>query len=111
LWLVERDVLQELPVPRSGDDDTFDVVDSAVAELGLRRGVWMGDARVMIHLVASVIEQAERFLPELVASAMVDGDCGWADVAVLLGIEAEVARARFDPTSATADGRWMLDVA
>jgi hypothetical protein len=101
---------EELPAPLSGDDDTFDVVDDAIAVLGLRRGVWMGDPRMMIHLVASIIEQAERCLPELVAEARVDDGCGWEDVGRLLGIGAEQAWARFAADSAVADRRWMLDV-
>jgi hypothetical protein len=94
--------------PCSGDDDTFDVVDDAIAVLGLRRGLWMGDERVMIHLVASVIEQAERFLPHLVAEARSDG-ASWEDVARLLGTCPGLARLRFDPDSPVADNRWVWD--
>jgi hypothetical protein len=36
--------------PRSGDEATFEAVDGAVGALGLARGLWMGDDRVMIHL-------------------------------------------------------------
>lgn len=94
----------------SGDDGTFEVVDHALAELGLLRGLWMGDDAVMIHLVASVISQAERCLPDLVASAMAEGECGWADIARLLGLSPEQAWARFAPESPVADRRPMLDV-
>jgi hypothetical protein len=83
--------------PRSGDDATFEVVDGAVGALGLSRGLWMGDDRVMIQLVASVIEQAERFLPYLVAE----------EIARLLGTDVEQARSRFDPASPVADTRSM----
>lgn len=88
----------------SGDDTTFGVVDGAVAALGLARGLWMGDDRVMIHLVASIIEQAERFLPLLVVEAREDG-VGWDELAGLLGVTVEVARSRFSPDSATQDER------
>jgi hypothetical protein len=94
--------------PRSGDDATFEVVDGAVGALGLARGLWMGDDRVMIHLVASVIEQAERFLPYLVAEARAEG-APWEEIARLLGIDVEQARARFDPASPVADTRSMWD--
>ena len=85
-------------------------MDRALAELGLLRGVWMGDDTVMIHLVAGVIAQAERCLPELVASAMAGGQCGWAEVGRLLGVSPEQAWSRFAPESPVADRRWMLDV-
>lgn len=94
--------------PRSGDEATFEVVDHAVATLGLLRGLWMGDDRVMLHVVASVIEQAERLLPFLVAEAL-ESDSDWEDVATLLGITVEAARARFDPESPTRDRRGMWD--
>lgn len=97
-------------MPLSGDDDTFDVVDDAIAVLGLRRGVWMGDPRMMMHLVASIVEQAERCLPALVAEARLDDGCDWQEVGRLLGIGAERARLRFAVDSAVADRRWMLDV-
>lgn len=94
--------------PRSGDDATFDIVDTAIADLGLRRDLWMGDPRNMIHLVASIIDQAERCLPHLVAEARADG-CTWSAIAGLLGTDPEHARRRFDPASDEADTRWMLD--
>lgn len=95
-------------VPHSGDDDTFGVVDEAVCVLGLRRGLWMGDDRVMIHLVASLIDQAARLLPHLVAEARADG-VSWEDLAGLLGAGVAEVRARFDPDSPVADTRWLWD--
>ncbi|MGH3888309.1 MAG: hypothetical protein ACRDSZ_17375 [Pseudonocardiaceae bacterium] len=68
----------------------------------------MGDDRVMIHLVASLIQQSERCLPWLVAEARQDG-CSWQDIAKLLGTNPEQAKLRFDPDSPTTDRRWMLD--
>jgi hypothetical protein len=98
-----------LPAPQSGDDATFEIVDHAVGELGLHRGLWMGDDRNMIHLVASVIDQAQRFLPHLIAEAIEDG-CTWKDIAYLLGTDAEQAKSRYDPFSPTADTRWLFDI-
>jgi hypothetical protein len=68
----------------------------------------MGDDRVMIHLVASVVEQAERFLPHLVAEARLDG-ASWEEIARLVGCSPEQARLRFDPDSPVADERWVWD--
>jgi hypothetical protein len=85
-WVVGWGVGQgiEVRAPLSGDADTFDVVDAAVALLGVRRGLALDDDRSVIHLVASVIDQAERLLPHLIAEARGDG-CSWHDIARLLG--------------------------
>lgn len=96
--------------PVSGDDDTCSVVDAALTALAARRGLWMGDDRVMVHLVASLIDQARRCLPELVGELLAEGDCSWAEIAVLLGVREEQARVRFDPASPQADGRWLLNL-
>jgi exoribonuclease II len=98
-----------LPAPHSGDEATFEAVDLAVAQLGLHRGLWMGDDRNMIHLVASIIDQAERLLPYLVTEAREDG-CSWDDIAHLLGVSTDQAQARFDPDLPTADTRLMFDL-
>jgi hypothetical protein len=56
------------PSPRSGDD-TFDLIDEALATLAERRGCWLGDDLAAIALIASLVEQAERFLPQFVHDA------------------------------------------
>jgi hypothetical protein len=98
-----------LPTPRSGDDATFEAIDNAITTLGLHRQLWMGDPRNMIHLLASLIDQAQRCLPELVADAR-DHGCSWQDIATLLGTSPEQAQLRYDPDSPVADRRWMLDI-
>jgi hypothetical protein len=81
VWLVVSGVERFVPVgPRSGDDVTFEVVDEAIAALGFARGLWMPDPRVMVHLVVSIMDQAQRCLPELIADAQDDG-CGWEEIA------------------------------
>jgi hypothetical protein len=97
------------PTPRSGDEATFEIVDHAIGQLGLHRGLWMGDDRNMIHLVASVIEQAQRFLPHLITEAIEDGST-WRDIAHLLGTDVEHVKSRYDPASPTADTRWLFDL-
>jgi len=99
----------KLPTPLSGDDDTFDVIDDAITTLGLQRGLWLGDPRNMIHLVASLIDQAQRCLPELVADARDDG-CSWQDIATLLDTSPQQAQLLYDPDSPLANHRWMLDI-
>jgi len=96
------------PAPQS-DDDTFDIIDDALTALAERRGLWIGDDHVLIHLLASLIEQAERCLPEAVHNAHTNGT-SWNDIARLLGTSPHEARLRFHPDSPIADGRWPWDV-
>lgn len=95
------------PDPRSGDD-TFDLIDDALAALGDRRGVWLGDDLSAISLITSLIEQAQRCLPQLVHDARANGH-DWTDIARVLGTNPHEARLRFDPESPIADGRWPYD--
>ena len=83
--------------PHSGDD-TYDLIDHALHQLAERRG----------DLTASLIDQAERFLPELVTSARLNGHT-WHDIAQALATSPDEARRRFDPDSPVADGRWPYD--
>ena len=66
--------------PHSGDD-TYDLIDHALHQL------------------------AERFLPEVVTSARLNGHT-WHDIAQALATSPDGARRRFDPDSPVADGRW-----
>ena len=95
------------PDPCTGDD-TFDLIDDAVAVLAHRRSVWLGDDLATIALIASLIEQAERCLPQLVHDARVNGH-GWSEIARGLGTSPDEARLRFDPESPIADARWPCD--
>ena len=91
------------PGPHSGDD-TFDLID-ALAALAARRGAWLGDDLTAIPLPASLIDQAERYLPELVTNARLNGHT-WAEIARALATSPDEARLRFDPGSPIADPRW-----
>ncbi|MEU8413852.1 hypothetical protein AB0C24_13760 [Amycolatopsis japonica] len=93
------------PSPRSGDD-TYDLIDDALTALAERRGLWLGDDLATITLVVSLIEQAERFLPQLVHDARADGHT-WLEIAHVLGTSPDDAQLRFDPESPVADGRWL----
>jgi hypothetical protein len=91
------------PGPHSGDD-TFDLIDDALAALAARRGAWLGDDLTAISLLASLIDQAERCLPELVTNARLNGHT-WAEIARALATSPDEARLRFDPGSPIADPR------
>jgi hypothetical protein len=94
------------PPPRS-DDDTFDIINDALTALAERRGLWLGDDMMLIHLLASLIDQTERCLPEAVFTARENG-ASWDDIAALLNTSPHEAQLRFDPDSPIADGRWPI---
>jgi hypothetical protein len=100
-------VVSSEPAPLC-DVDSFDVIDEAISELAGRRGLWIGDDAVLVHLLASLIAQAERCLPEAIATALMNG-YGWDDIARLLGTSSDEARLRFDPQSSVGEGRWPRD--
>lgn len=87
------------------DDDTFAVIDDALTALAARRGLSLGEDHATMALLASLIDQAQRFLPEAVTNARLNGT-GFATIAALVGTSADKARLRFDPDSPIADGRW-----
>jgi hypothetical protein len=95
------------PGPRSGDD-TCDLIDDALAALAGRRGAWLGDDLTAITLIASLINQAERFLPELVTSALLNGHTR-DQIAAALATSPEQAQLRYGPQSPIADTRWPYD--
>ncbi len=95
------------PQPRSGDD-TCDLTGDAVAALAGRRGVWPGDDIAAIALTASLIDQAERWLPQHVHDARGNGH-GWNEIARALATSPAEARLRSGPQSPVTDGRWPYD--
>jgi len=68
----------------------------------------LADRLRTIALVASLIQQAERWLPQLVHDARAN-DHGWTAIAQALGTNPTEARLRFDPESPIADGRWSYE--
>jgi len=95
------------PEPRSGDD-TYDLIDDAVAVLAERRGTWLGDDIAAIALITSLIDQAERWLPQHVHDARAN-EHSREEIARALATSPAEARLRFDPQSPVADGRWPCD--
>ncbi len=95
------------PSARRTDDDTFAVLDDAISALAQRKGLWIGDDLVLIHLLDALITQAERCLPEAVHSARANG-AGWDDIAALLATSPHEAWLRFAADSPIADGRWPI---
>jgi len=79
-----------------------------LAALAGRRGVRLGDNLAAIALIASLIDQAERWLPQLVHDARANGH-SWQQIARVLASGPEQVRLRFDPDSPVADGRWPYE--
>ena len=93
--------------PRSGDD-THDLIDDALYQLAERRGKWLGDPIAAITLLASLIDQAERMIPQLAHDARENG-ATWHDIATALATSPEKAELRYSPDSPIADSRWPHD--
>jgi hypothetical protein len=93
-----------LPAPRT-DADSYDALDAAITALAHRRCLNLGDDLILIHLLASLIDQALRWLPEAVTTAHLNG-ATWNDIATLIGTSTDEAQLRFDPNSPIADHRW-----
>lgn len=74
--------------------DTFVVLDHAVVALADRRFLPTLDAATQLHLLASLVAQAEVWLGEQVATARAAG-MSWAVIGRLLGVTATAARQRY----------------
>jgi hypothetical protein len=97
-----------IPGPQGGDD-TYDLTGDALAALAERTGAWLGDDLTAITLIASLTGQAERFLPELVTSALLNGHT-WDQIAAALATSPGQAQLRYGPQSPIADARWPYDL-
>jgi len=77
------------------DEETDAVLGQAVVSLGMARGLeWVGDDGVVVHLLVSLIAQAQTRLDEAVAGAL-DQEYTWAEIGHLLGTTEADARKRF----------------
>jgi len=97
------------PEPHSGDD-TYDLIDDAVTALAERRGAWLGDDIAAMALIASLIDQAERWLPQLVHDARANGH-SWDEIARALATSRPACDSTRNPPSPTADGPTTSDPA
>jgi len=82
-------------VPPCVDDDSAIALSEAIETLGNLRGLfWLGDAGVELHLLASLLQQAQARLPDAVAQAR-DQDYSWAEIGDLLGTTRAAAWQRY----------------
>jgi len=97
------------PVPPRSGPDTWDLIENALRELGERRQRWLGDPLTAMTMLASLIEQAERMIPELAADAR-RKRASWADIATALGTSPEQAELRYSARSPVRDTREPYDL-
>ena len=100
---------QLLPaVPPHSDADTWDLVESALCQLADRRSRWLGDPLTAITVVASLIDQADRMIPELASNARRQ-HASWADIATALGTSPEQAELQYSHRSPLRETRAPYD--
>jgi hypothetical protein len=97
-----------IPVPPRSGNDTWDLIENALRQLADRRDRWLGDPLTTITMLASLIDQAERMIPELAADAR-KNRASWADIATALGTSPEQAELRYSPRSPVRDTREPHD--
>lgn len=90
--------------PRVGLDTSV-VLDHAVIALADRRFMPRLDAAVQVHLLASLVAQAESWLEEQVTTARASG-MSWAVIGRLLGVSATAARQRYAAVAKAGTGRF-----
>ena len=96
------------PIPPRSGDDTYDLIDGALYQLAERRRRWLGDPLTAITLLASLIEQAGRMIPDLAADAR-RKHASWTDIATALGTSPEQAELLYSPRSPVRDTREPYD--
>jgi len=96
------------PIPPHSDADTWDLVENALRQLADRRSRWLGDPLTAITMLASLIDQAGRMIPELAADAR-RKRASWADIATALGTSPEQAELLYSPRSPVRDTREPHD--
>jgi len=96
------------PVPPRSGTDTWDLIENALRELAGRRGGWLGDPLTAITMLASLIDQAGRMIPELAADAR-SKRASWADIATVLGTSPEQAELQYSRRSPVRDTREPYD--
>ncbi len=96
------------PVPPHSGNDTWDLIENALRELADRRGRGAGDPLTAITLLASLIDQAGRMIPELAADAR-RNRASWADIATALGTSPEQAELHYSRHSPVRDTREPYD--
>ena len=96
------------PAPPHSGNDTRDLVENALRERADRRGRWLGDPLTAITMLASLIDQAERMIPELATQAR-RNRASWADIATAQDTSPEQAELQYSRRSPLRDTREPHD--
>lgn len=86
----------ELPTPLLDNTIRAVVSDAVEALTRQRTPYWLGDTRVRLHALASLLAQAHALLPDAVTDAR-DQGLTWTEIGQLLGLTAETAARRYRP--------------
>jgi hypothetical protein len=97
------------PVPPHSDSFTWHLTETALRDLASHRGRWPSDPLTAITMLASLIDQTERMIPELAADARRQR-ASWADIATALGTSPGQAELRYSPRSPVRDTREPYDL-
>jgi hypothetical protein len=77
------------------DNDSAEALELAVEHLEMTRSpLNQGDGALRVHVLVSLIAQADTLLADAVAAAR-DQDHLWPDIAAQLGVTADTARRRY----------------
>ena len=79
--------------PATGPDSAA-VLDAAIVSLASARNLVRSDTGVAVHLLASLLAEAQAGLRRAVNDAR-DRDCSWAEIADLLGVTRASAWQRY----------------
>jgi hypothetical protein len=77
------------------DDDSLEIIQAAIYQLSMCRSpLNHGHAGLRLHVLASLIGQAQALLPDAVANAKEHGFY-WPEIATELGLTTDTARRRY----------------
>lgn len=83
------------------DHDTAEILETAIEQLSMQRSpLNLGHAGLRLHVIASLIAQAQAFLPDAVADAR-DQGLSWAEIADELGTTESTTRRRYSAYTQT----------
>ena len=95
--------------PPCVDDYSAVALSEAIATLGSLRGLsWLGDAGAELHLLVSLLRQAQTRLPDAVAEAR-DQGYSWAEIGDVLGTTRAAAWQRYGRPSRRGHTRPVTD--
>jgi hypothetical protein len=84
----------DLPAPRTDDLSKIILTEAIEALARARTYAWLGDSAVHLHILTSLIAQAQQMLPEAIADAR-DQELTWTQISQLLNLSPTTTRRRY----------------